>query len=53
MKIDRKEFMNRLDTQDKEIGVYRDELAMAKIKMEADINFMFQDQNVTINATQA
>ena len=45
MKVDRKEFINRLESQDKEITVYREELAMAKIKMEADINMMFQTQN--------
>ena len=41
MKVDRKEFLKRLEIQDKEIQVYREELAMAKIKMEADINMMF------------
>ena len=45
MKADRKEFLRRLDGQDKEIQVYKEELAMAKIKMEADINMMFQQQN--------
>jgi hypothetical protein len=43
--------MRKLDSQDKEIVIYRDELALGKIKMESKINDMFHNQNNKIKDT--